>query len=166
MSYKLNDNRINIYRASQYINNHKMFLHIIFNIYTLTDNACKIYPKYFSWYWQKVVPAIINGTRDAIMITFDEEVAGAVLVKKEDGEKKICTLYVDEKYRNKGFGTILLKEAFGFLETTKPLITLGSDRLEIFSSIISKYDWKQTQILPNGYYNDQTNELVFNGTII
>ncbi|MDD2627904.1 MAG: GNAT family N-acetyltransferase [Clostridia bacterium] len=141
------------------------FLNIITKAYEVTDYICNDYPKHFSWYWEKTVPAIFKGTRDVITCTVHGKIAGVVFLKKEDSEKKICTFLVLEEFRNQGIATKLMEASFEFLGTTKPLITLADYKLEMFSHIIKKHDWVQTQILPKGFYNDKYTELVFNGSI-
>lgn len=163
---KEDEKEVKILRASNYIDsNHKLFSDIVSKAYNITDNICKDYPKHFEWYWKKTVPAVLEGTREIIVATIDKKIVGIVFLKKEADECKICTLLVLEEYRGKGIATMLLKEAFEYLGTTKPLITIGSHKIEQFSAIIKKYNWKQTQVLNEGYYNDTSKELVFNGNI-
>lgn len=100
-----------------------------------------------------------------MIATVDKKVAGLVFLKKEDGEQKICTLFVLDEYRGRGIATLLLEESFKYLGTTKPLISIADYKIGQFSAIIKKYGWVQTQILDDGYYNDTSRELVFNGTI-
>ena len=141
------------------------FLNIITKAYEVTDYICNDYPNRFNWYWGKIVPAIFKGTREVIACTVHGKIAGVTVLKKEDGEKKICTFLVLEEFRNQGIGTKLIEVSFEFLGTTKPLITLADYKFKMFSRIIEKYDWTQTQILPKGFYNDKYTELVFNGMI-
>lgn len=125
----------------------------------------QVITNYFIWYWKKVVPDILTGTRDVIIITFNEEVVGVAIVKKEDDERKLCTVYVEPNYRNREITTKLLEEAFSFLGTTKPLISIGEEKLDMFQCIIKKYNWEKTQVLPKGNYNENSREIVFNGFI-
>lgn len=157
---------VKIIKASNYLeSNHNVFSNIISKAYNVTDHICKDYPNHFSWYWEKTVPAIFRGTRNILIATVNKKVAGVAFLKKEDGENKICTLLVLDEYRGYGIATKLLEESFNYLETTKPLISIADYKLDQFSAIIKKYGWKQTQILNNGYYNDTSREIVFNGKI-
>lgn len=163
---KENEQDIKVLKASNFKDtNHKMFSDIISKAYNVTDCICKDYPKHFEWYWGKTVPAVLKGTREIIIVTMNKKIAGVVFLKKEDGECKICTIFVFEKYRRRGIATILLKEAFEYLGTTKPLVSISSYKVEQFYAIIKKYGWRETQILDEGYYNDTSKEIVFNGTI-
>ena len=141
------------------------FLNVITKAYEITDYICNDYPNHFRWYLEKTVPAIFRGTREVIVCKVNEKIAGVAFLKKEDNEKKICTFLVLEEFRKQGIATKLLESSFEFLETTKPLITLADYKLSMFSHIIRKYDWLQTQVLPKGFYNDRYTELVFNGNI-
>lgn len=161
-----NEQEVKILKASNYLEtNHKLFSDIVAKSYNVTDHICKDYPQYFNWYWKKTVPAIFKGTRDILMATVNEKVAGVIFLKKERGEKKICTLFVLEEYRRQGIATALLEEAFKYLGTTKPLASIADYKLDQFSSIINKYNWKKTQILSDSYYNNTSREIVFNGKI-
>jgi len=79
-------------------------------------------------------------------------------------EQKICTLYVSDKCRGLGIGTLIVEKSMEWLGTTKPLVTLADYKLEMFKPIINKYDWKLTEIV-SGLYNDRSQELCFNGTL-
>lgn len=165
-SNNINKLKIEILKASSYIKvNHKLFCNIITQAYIAIDILCQDYPTHLDWYWSKVVPNIFNGTRDIFIATINQQVAGVILLKKEGTIKKVCTLFVLEKYRRQKIATILLEEAFKYLGTTKPLFSIRDYKLNQFSSIIHKYNWKQTQILSN-YYKAGTQEIVFNGKIL
>lgn len=133
--------------------------------YFVTDYICKDYPAHFKWFWEKTVPAVLNGTREVLTCLVDGKVAAVAFLKNENGEKKICTFLVLEEYRGLGIAIKLIEKSFDFLGTDKPLITLADYKLPMFEGIIKKYNWKQTQILPVGYYNNSSKELVFNGKI-
>ena len=157
---------IKILKASNYLaSNHKIFSDIVSKAYAVTDYICKDYPEYFSWYWEKNIPEIFKGTRDVYIAIINKEIAGVMSLKKEASEKKLCTILVLEEYRKLGVATALLEEAFKYLETTKPLISIADYKVDQFSEIIKKYGWEQTQILTDGYYNDTSREIVFNGKI-
>lgn len=152
--------------ASKVLNEERIhFVNVVTKAYEITDYICNDYPKHFNWYWAKTVPAVFNGSREIVVCTVHGKVAGVSFLKDEDEEKKICTFLVLEEFRGQGIATKLLEASFEFLETTKPLITLADYKLEMFSHIIKKYDWKQTQVLPKGFYNDEYTEIVFNGII-
>ena len=62
-----------------------------------------------------------------------------------------------------GVGTALLEEAFKFLGTTKPVITMPDYKEKCFRKIIDRYEWEIKQTI-DSYYSDNK-ELIFNGYI-
>lgn len=154
-----------IYTLSSLINNHKLFGKFAQAAYSATDNICKDYPKYFEWYWTKEIPRVFNGTGEIVICIINNNVAGVACLKKDDIESKICTLFVVEEYRGKHVATKLLEQAFKYLGTTKPLITIADYKVSMFEHIIRKYNWKLTQTMSAGYYNSTSRELVYNGKL-
>ena len=86
-------------------------------------------------------------------------------MKKDDTESKICTLLVLEGYREKHVASKILEQAFKYLDTTKPLVTIADYKISMFEHIIKKYNWELTQTMSKGYYNDTSRELVYNGKL-
>lgn len=144
------------------------FMMLATKIYMITNFICDDYPKYKEWYFTKQLPAIINGDERNILFVRnpkdDNEIISMACLKKNEKERKICTLYVPDKYRGLGLGTAIVEESMRWLGTTKPLITLADYKLEMFRPIINKYSWELTEIV-SGLYNDRTQELCFNGTL-
>ena len=162
---KRREYKVKIMKASNFLEtDHKLFSDIVAKVYNITEHSCNDYPQYFKWYWEKTVPGVLKGEKDIFIANVNNEIAGVIIVKNEVKEKKICTLYVLEEYRKQGIATKLLEEAFKYLGTTKPLVSITEYKLKQFSSIIKKYDWKETQIILN-YYNKISREIVFNGKL-
>ena len=90
-----------------------------------------------------------------------DEIIAIACLKKDEIERKICTLYIKEEYRNKGFGSLIIEESFKWLETTKPLITIPEYKLNEFIPIIEKYQWNLTEII-DSLYQPNYKELFFN----
>ena len=59
----------------------------------------------------------------------------------------------------------MLEYAFKYLGTTKPLITITDYKIPMFETIIKKYNWELTQTMSEGYYNNSSRELVYNGKL-
>lgn len=114
-------------------------------IYLLTDYNHSQYPEYMKWYYTKSIPRVLNGSGEIIFYLDGLVVAGLVILKKDIDEAKICTLMLSEEYRKKGYSKGLLENAFEFLGTDKPVITIPSRRIEEFESIITAYDWKESE---------------------
>lgn len=108
---------------------------------------------------------MFNGTGEVIICTINNNVAGVAFLKKDGTESKICTFLVVEGYRGKQISTKILEQAFKYLDTTKPLITIADYKVSMFEHIIRKYDWKLTQTMSEGYYNNTSRELVYNGKL-
>lgn len=151
--------------------------HDIERIYKLTEPLCKDYPKHKEWFYEKHLPNIKaaympDEWRDILFIreptTYIPDslnVIGAICLKQTPYEKKICCLYVDEHWRNKGVGTLLLQCAFVWLDTNLPLITFPDYKLEEMKPFIDKFGWKLEETVDNAYGNGHK-ELCFNGKLV
>ena len=157
--------RLRILGVSHFAKNHKLFSDIVSTIYKLADKFCGVYPNFFIWYWSKTIPELLQGKREIFIVLIGYNIVGVAILKKGEDEKKICTLFVVDKYRGNGIGTRLLQKSFKYLGTTQPLISIPEYKLQQFDSIIQKYAWKKTQILDYGHYNCLSREIVFNGRI-
>lgn len=149
-----------------YLNNEE-FINLATKIYVITDFICEDYPKHKEWYFTKQLPAITSDERNILFVRNPEnqnEIISMACLKKDEGEKKICTLYVSDKCRGLGIGTSIVEESMKWLETTKTLVTLADYKLEMFRPLISKYGWELTEIV-SGLYNNRSEELCFNGTL-
>lgn len=158
-------NDMRIYTLSSLINNHELFSKFAQAAYSVTDYICRDYPKHFEWYWSKEIPRVFNGTGEIVICTINNNVAGVTFLKKDDSESKICTFLVVEDYRGKNVTDKLLKYAFKYLGTTKPLITISNYKVHMFEHIIRKYNWELIQTMREGYYNNFSRELVYNGRL-
>lgn len=135
------------------------------DLYEMTDFICEDYPRHKSWFYQKHLPAtFVKGSGRDIIFAYDknEKVYGTSFIKKDDTEKKICTLFVSPKARGLGIGTLLVEKSMEMLGTTKPMITLADYKLPMFEGLIKKYGWEMTEEI-TGLYNDKHKELVYNG---
>ena len=158
-------NDMRIYRLSSLISNHPLFVKLAQSAYSVTDFICKDYPKHFEWYWSKEIPRVFNGTGEIVICTINNNVAAVAFLKKDATERRICTFLVVESYRGKYIATKMLEYAFRYLGTTKPLITIADYKLPMFEAIIKKYNWELTQTMNEGYYNNTSRELVYNGKL-
>ena len=158
-------NDMKIYTLSSLVSNHKVFEKFAQAAYSVTDYICKDYPNHFKWYWSKQIPRVFNGTGEVIICTINKNVAGVAFLKRDDTESKICTFLVLECYRGKHVASKILDQAFKYLGTEKPLITIADYKLPMFKHIINKYDWELTQTMSEGYYNTNSHELVYNGKL-
>jgi len=144
------------------------FMELATKIYMITDFICEDYPKHREWYFTKQLPLTVNSDERNIFFVRNpennNEIISMACLKKDDEEKKICTLYVSEKCRGLGIGKAIIEESMRWLNTTKPLITIADYKLKMFEPIIRKYGWELTEVV-SGLYNDRSKELCFNGSL-
>lgn len=143
----------------------KDLLPICEKLYNMIDFICEDYPKHKSWFYKKHLPeTFIHDSGRDIIFAYDNDknIYGTSFIKEDNIEKKICTLFVDEKARGLGVGTILVEKSMQILNTTKPMITITDYKLPMFKGLIEKYGWEKTEEV-YGLYNDKYKELVFNG---
>ena len=148
-----------------YISEESLFKKLADEIYALTIHLNGTYPGYKEWFYEKQINGCLTPNRNIIFIKNEkDEIIALSCLKKDDEEKKICTLFVSDEYRKQGLGSILFEESIKFLETTKPLVTFTEDKLLMFEKMIIKYDWELTEIV-DGIYQDGTREFCFNGQL-
>lgn len=126
------------------------FYRKIDEIYELTKFNAIQYLNYKKWFYEISLPRILNNLGEIFYEEVDNNVVG-VCISKKDNERKICTIFVKEEFRNNGIGTNLLNSAFTYLSTTKPVISISKTNIKYFSKIIKKYGWILSHI---GHYNE------------
>ena len=133
----------------------------------LKEDFIDYYPRIVEWF-NKIIKEIDedNKKRELFLAVIKNErnieLAGILILKNTDREKKICSLRVIEKFRNKGIGKRLFEEAFEYLGTTKPLITLPEECYkDAFKRLLEKYNFTETNKL-EGVYRDNRIEYFFN----
>ncbi|XWY19577.1 GNAT family N-acetyltransferase [Bisgaard Taxon 45] len=125
------------------------------------------YPNISIWY-EKIIKEIdedSNLREMFIVLSMDSgslSIIGLMILKNHNVEKKICTLRIKDDYQKKGIGSKLFEEAFKYLNTNKPLITVPEESRDIFSKIFKKYEFQQTAALL-GLYREGKYEYIYNG---
>ncbi len=137
---------------------------IINEILLTTISAKTTYPEYTEWFVKKHIPGVYQGTRDTIIAVHNNKIVGVSNIKRGQ-ENKLCTVYFDPKYRKQRLGITLVDKSIELIGDSKPLITMPSTYLPQFKNIIRRYDWQLTDCITN-CYQENTNELVFNGEIL
>ena len=123
--------------------NHNSFMEIANELYELTSWLNKTYPGYKEWFYNKQIKGCLTPNRNIIFVKNKKgKIIALSCLKKDEKERKICTLFVSDKYRKHGIGSLLLEESMRFLETTKPLITFTEDKLPMFKGMIAKYNYE------------------------
>ncbi len=137
------------------------FKKLVTNIFKTTKFITDDYPNYKNWFYNKQVPGIASGERDVLFIRNPQklnEIIAIIALKNTLEEQKICTLYVKDKYRKMGIGTMLIEEGMKYLNTPTPVIEIPAYKLIMFKSFIKRYNWQLSYISRNTYGN----ELCFN----
>lgn len=119
----------------------------LINCFEAVRHLEAVYPNFRSWFWDKVVPGLHNGTRLIQTTRKDNEIIGLVIAKLETNEpKKVCTLWVRENERHKGHGIRLLNAAMHWLNDRKPEFSVSELNMSQFSKIIEYYDFNLTSV--------------------
>lgn len=129
-------------------------------IYTSIKDLTNEYPDFQKWYFEKVLSQL-NSYRK-ILAVFEKENLAGILITKDQEEKKICTLRVEEQYRGQGIGSFLMKRSMEILQCQKPLITVSESHLFQFQPLFEKYKFKKVCHYKS-YYKKNRREYSFNG---
>ncbi|RXJ77207.1 N-acetyltransferase [Arcobacter sp. F155] len=122
------------------------------------------YPNFKTWYSTKVIPGIINDTREILTEYREDTLVGIAIIKKEKQEQKICTIKIIPEYQNRGIGVKLFKRALNKLSTDKPFVTVPEERFHEFHKIFIHFGFKLTEV-KTGYYRKGKKEYIYNGSL-
>lgn len=137
---------------------------LIEEVYLHLSKCTDLYPNLFGWYYQKVIPTL-NKTRH-IIIAIDSNTNAMVgfIIVKNDKERKICSLYVLEKYRGQKIGKTLLEKGMQVIKMQKPLVTVSNRVLDYYLPLFVKSGFTLRYIYRD-YYVKGDAEYVFNGNL-
>lgn len=122
------------------------------------------YPDIERWTNSKVVPGLLDGTRRIITKRRADTVVALVILKKDENERKICTLWVNPDDRKRGIGQQLISESFEWLDCKKPLFTVPEELLADFHGLLGRNGFDLRQIA-SSYYRLGKREYVYNGIL-
>ncbi|WP_432807267.1 GNAT family N-acetyltransferase [Microvirga terrae] len=123
-----------------------------------------LYPDFEQWYWGKVAPDLSDGRRGLFCEEQAGTLAGVIIAKRDGLERKLCTVWVDQKFRRTGVSHRIFKRAMKWLGTDRPMISIPHSRLHEFRGLLATSNFKQTQIA-RSYYRPGCDEYVFNGSL-
>lgn len=123
------------------------------------------YPAFKQWYFNTVIPGIMNGTRAIIIEWRNGKMAGLSIIKDTVIEKKICTIYVSPEFQRKGLGIKLFEKSMCELNTDRPLLSVSEDRLYLFDKMFNHFGYHFTSEY-NGLYLPNKSEFSFNGRLV
>ena len=152
-----------IYDFRDSLNDANELKELILKFYEITFFLNDSYPGYKDWFSKHIIGCFKN-ERTILYTKDNDKISGLIFLKKDSDESKICTLYVLPEYRNMDIATKLIEASFKYLETSKPLATINSSKLEMFSRIIDKYGWEITEEISDMYNKGET-EIILNGKV-
>lgn len=119
------------------------------------------YPNYKTWFLTKHLTGI-GKDRDILFTVYKNQIVGIANIKFS--EQKICTLYIRPGFRQNKIGKQLIHACMNALGTSKPLITISSNKIHFFQRIIKENHWECSELLSN-YYTQDSDEFIFNGNL-
>lgn len=116
------------------------------------------YPDFQNWYYNKLVPNIMNGDGTALAMMDRNEIVGISLFKPD----KLQAVRILPKYQNRGQGLRLLDETFKTMDNDKPFVTVSEELFHTYSRIfINRYDFTIPKV-EKGLYRPGKLEYLFN----
>ena len=122
------------------------------------------YPNFNSWLFNKVVPGILSGERTVIVEMRANEVAGVMILKHSQSEKKLCTLRIRPHYESRGMGVRLFDAAFEILKTERPLLSVSEKAMPKFENLFRHFGFSPEAIYEDRYL-PRVRELSYNGLL-
>ena len=130
-------------------------------ILNLAQTVRPAYPGYDRWFREIFMPGLLRKERMYIVAQDDSgALAGYALIKKTAEEKKICTLFVDPKFRKQGLGQQLMKRTLAVLGP-RPLITVSGRNLPQLAGLLDAFGF-QLSAVKKGVYRADDAEYYFN----
>ena len=123
-----------------------------------------VYPGFKTWYFSKVVPGLVTGSRHILRVGTPTAPAAVAIVKRDEHEVKIWTLWVTKRERGSGLGRDLLEEAIDWCGTANPLFTVPAERFEEFKPLMRRFNFIETARV-RSLYRPGVAEHIFNGQI-
>ena len=122
------------------------------------------YPRFDEWMLKKVVPGIYRGERTVVIEARDSVVAGLLILKHTELEKKLCTLRIRPHFESKGLGIRLFETAFDLLGTEQPLLSVSESSKPKFSRLFTHFGFAQEAVY-EGRYLPRVQEFSYNGVL-
>ena len=131
------------------------------DILSLTYSINDTYPQHSTWFKEKFLTGLKNKERIYIVAQDEEgKLAGCVLIKKTEEEKKICTLFVHPDYRKQGLGGKLMEQTLSELGE-HPLITVSDRNIAQLAPLLRKKVFHLSAV-KKGAYRPEDTEYYFN----
>ena len=134
----------------------------LYHVLKMVQPISIMYPGFVDWFWDKVVPGVVNGSDKVILGLNKGNIIGVSMIKLT-GEKKLRALRVEDKYQKKGYGLHLIDKSLELLGTDKPIVSVSEEMINQYSRIfINRYNFDMTFVY-NGLYRKGVLEYEFNG---
>lgn len=137
--------------------NHEPEIDSIYN-FLIDKKIERSYPKFKTWF--KKIRRQKNN-RKLYYALDDTKIVGVLILKKTKKEKKISTIFVKKEYRGLGIGKIFLREAYKYLETNNPKISVSESSFDQMNGFLRKNNFALTSI-KFGKYVDFKSEYFYN----
>jgi GNAT superfamily N-acetyltransferase len=122
------------------------------------------YPRFDEWLLGKVIPGIYQGDRTVLIEQRDSVVAGLLIVKHSEHEKKLCTLRIRPHFESRGLGVRLFEAAFDLLGTERPLLSVSESLRPKFLRLFTHFGFAQEAVY-EGRYLPRVDEFSYNGLL-
>lgn len=160
---------IKYFKISDVVNINDNIMYIILEH---LKHISKNYPDFQKWFENIIIPEIkIGDGRREIIIAISKLndkskyiITGIAILKRNDNQKKICTIEVNKDYRGQGIGSRLFEYCFNYLETTSPIFSISETKIKEFQYFIDKYNFELCEVLHSKYIQGE-NEYVYNGKL-
>ena len=136
----------------------------------MINSLVSLYPKSRKWLFEKVIPEVNSRKRKIIFLMDDTKTIkkGCLIIKDYQGEKKICTIWVNTKFKNEYDDIVraLIAKAIAELKVDMPLVTLSSKckYFEIYDKIFKEYGFLVLDV-KDDYYIKGIKEYCYNGVL-
>lgn len=136
----------------------------------MINSLVSLYPKSRKWLFEKVIPEVNSRKRKIIFLMDDTKTIkkGCLIIKDHPDEKKICTIWVNTKFKNEYDDIVraLIDKAIAELKVDMPLVTLSSKckYFEIYDKTFKDYGFLVLDV-KNDYYIKGIKEYCYNGVL-
>ena len=136
----------------------------------MIDSLISLYPKSRKWLFDKVIPDVNSRKRKIIFIMDDTKTIkkGCLIIKDYQDEKKICTIWVNNKFKDEydDIVRVLINKAITELKVDMPLVTLSGKckYFEIYDKAFKDYGFLVLDV-KNDYYIKGIKEYCYNGVL-
>lgn len=132
-------------------------------IFNLTQSLGQNYPDYEKWFKQTFMAGLQKKERLYILAQdSNEQLLGCALIKRTPQEQKLCTIFVDEKYRRHGIGRQLLAQTIKILGGL-PMLSVSDQVMPQMQPLLNEFGFHLSAQKKNVYQPNHT-EFYFNNT--